>query len=289
MESIRKDIMVDLWMPGAEKRSIGNFGDMEGGPSRATHHTTSNPNNWDFGDHVGYFTGGGAGVAPHLLADPFTGEVAQFFPANSRALALRNAGDIRTNRTGEYNIQIEWVFTKGEVVGGKTYDSLAETPMKPLPQIMDWLRSLGIVDRWAGGKPVAWSRDTVSTSTWTGIGGHYGHNQVPGNDHVDPGPMPDIFRDAGGSAPKPTPVYAPHPGASFFRLGRRHPLITELGRACVRAGYKGYRQGPGPTFTLADKRAVTWFQKKQGWTGSDADGIPGPETWKRLKVARPKN
>ena len=41
-------------------------------------------------------------------------------------------------------------------------------------------------------------------------------------------------------------------------------------------------------FTLADKRAVTWFQKKQGWTGSDADGYPGPETWKRLKVASPK-
>lgn len=276
-------------MPGASKRSVGNAGSMEGGPARATWHTTSNPNNWDFSDHVGYFTGGGAGVAPHLLWDPFTGEIAQFFPADSRALALRNAGEVRTNRTGKYNIQIEVVFTKGETVAGKTYNSVAETPRKNLDKIVDWLRSLGIVDRWPGGKPVAWSRDTVTLSTWGGLGGHYGHNQVPGNDHVDPGPMPDIFRDGGSAAPKPAPVYAPFPGAGFFRLGRRSPLITELGRALVKAGYKGYKIGPGPTFTYADKKAVAWFQKKQGWSGADADGYPGPETWKRLKVAKPKS
>ena len=91
-----------------------------------------------------------------------------------------------------------------------------------------------------------------------------------------------------GHQPKPQPVYAPYPGRSFFRLGRKHPLITAMGKALVKAGYKGYKQGPGPEFTHADKRAVEWFQKKQGWTGSDADGIPGPQTWRLLKVAAPK-
>lgn len=277
--------MVDLWMPGASKRSIGNFGEMEGGPSRATWHATSNATNWDYSDHVGYFSGGGAGVAPHLLWEPFTGETAQFLPADSRALALRNAGNVRTNRTGKYNIQIEVVFTKGETVAGKKYTHFAETPCKGLDKVVAWLRSLGIADAFPGGKPTDWTRDTVSLTTWLGESGHYGHNQVPGNDHVDPGLMPDLFRDK----PRPTPVYAPYPGLAFFKLGRRHALITELGRALVKAGYKGYKQGPGPTFTLADKRAVTWFQKKQGWSGSDADGVPGPETWKRLKVAKPKN
>lgn len=281
--------MVDLWMPGADKLSIGNTGAMEGGPARATWHTTSNPNSWSYSAHVGYFSGGGRGVAPHLLWDPFSGEVTQFFPADSRALALRNAGEVRTNRTGKHNIQIEIVFTEGETVGGKVYKSVAETPCKGLDKIVDWLRSLGVADRWPGGKPSAWSRDTVTVTSWAGLGGHYGHNQVPGNDHVDPGPMPDIFRDGGSPAPKPTPVYAPFPGAGFFKLGRRHALVTELGRALVKAGYKGYKQGPGPTFTLADKRAVTWFQKKQGWSGPDADGVPGPTTWQRLKVARPKS
>ena len=87
---------------------------------------------------------------------------------------------------------------------------------------------------------------------------------------------------------KPKPVYAPYPGSSFFKIGRTSKVITELGKALVRAGYKGYKQGPGPTFTVSDKKAVAWFQKKQGWSGPDADGVPGPETWKRLKVAQPK-
>lgn len=276
--------MVDLWLPTAEKHPVGNVGAMEGGPARATHHTTSNPSDWNFKNELSYFKGSGAGVAPHILADPFTGQIAQFFPADSRSLSLENAGTVRTNRTGKYNIQIEWVFTKGEVVDGKRYDSLKDTPLKAWPAIRAWLRSLGIPDGWPGGVPTGFVRDTVSLDTWTGKGGHYGHNQVPGNDHVDPGPMPDLFA---GVPAKPAPVYAPYPGLSFFRLGRTSKVITELGKALVRAGYTGYKDGPGPVFTKADKSAVAWFQRKQGWAGSSADGIPGPETWKRLKVAKP--
>lgn len=279
--------MTDMWMPGASKRSIGNTGAMEGGPARATWHITSNPNSWSYSAHVNYFTQGGAGVAPHLLWDPFSGEVAQFFPADSRALALKNAGDVRTNRTGKYNIQIEIVFTENETVGGKKYASVKDTPCKGLDKVVAWLRSLGIADVWPGGVPTSFARDTVSIGTWTGKGGHYGHNQVPGNDHVDPGPMPNLFGVAPKPTPKPSPVYAPFPGATFFKIGRKSPVITEMGKALVRAGYKGYKVGPGPEFTAADKAAYAWWQRKLGYSGKDADGIPGPETWKRLKVAKP--
>lgn len=89
-------------------------------------------------------------------------------------------------------------------------------------------------------------------------------------------------------APKPKPVYAPYPGRQFFRLGQVHALILEMGKALVRAGYKGYQVGPSTKFERGDIKAVAWFQRKQGWTGEDADGYPGPETWKRLKVAIPK-
>lgn len=85
-------------------------------------------------------------------------------------------------------------------------------------------------------------------------------------------------------APTPSPHYAPFPGNSFFKKGKNSPVITALGKALVKAGYKGYKSGPGPTFTQSDVDAVKWFQKKQGWSGSDADGYPGLETWKRLKV-----
>lgn len=89
-------------------------------------------------------------------------------------------------------------------------------------------------------------------------------------------------------APKPKPVYAPFPGVGFFRLGKRHPLVTEMGKALIRAGYKGYKQGPGPEFTRADIKAYAWWQRKLGYSGSDADGYPGKTSWDKLKVAKPK-
>lgn len=278
--------MTDLWFPGAEHHGVGNHGAMDGGPARATHHITSNANDWTFKNELGWFSGGGADVAPHLLADPFTGQVAQFFPADSRSLSLKNAGSIRTNRTGNYNIQIEWVFTEGETVNGKVYHSLKETPLKPWPAIHAWLRSLGIVDGWPGGVPTSFSRDTVSLDTWLSKGGHYGHNQVPGNDHVDPGPMPDLFK--GATAPTPVPIYAPFPGDKYFFYGRTNKLVTEVGKALVRAGYKGYKVGPGPVFGPADRKGVKWFQTQHAELAGDADGHFGPVTWRLLKVAQPK-
>jgi len=259
---------------------------MSGGPARATHHITSNSKDWTFTNEYGWFTGGGADVAPHILADPFTGQIAQFFPADSRSLSLQNDGAVRTNRTGKYNIQIEWVFTAGETVNGKVYHTLAETPMKPLPQIMAWLRSLGIPDVWPGGEPTGFTRDTVSELIWQGKGGHYGHNQVPGNSHVDPGPMGNIF--GAKPAPVPAPHYAAFPGDKYFFYGRTSKLVTELGKALVRAGYKGYKVGPSPVFGPGDRKGIQWFQSNHKELAGDADGHLGPLTWKLLKVAPPK-
>ena len=88
------------------------------------------------------------------------------------------------------------------------------------------------------------------------------------------------------TAPKPTPVYAPFPGASFFKVGRTSPLITAMGKRLVAEGYKGYKVGPGPKWTAADKAAYAWFQRKLGYTGSAADGIPGATSWAKLKVPK---
>ncbi len=89
------------------------------------------------------------------------------------------------------------------------------------------------------------------------------------------------------AAPKPQPVYAPFPGRAFFKVGAKSPVFTAVGKALVKAGFKGYKVGPSPEWGPADERGIKWFQEKQGWTGSDADGKPGPETWRRLKVPKP--
>ena len=96
-----------------------------------------------------------------------------------------------------------------------------------------------------------------------------------------------------GQAPKtPTPAKPSgwdgksYPGRSAFRLGQRHAAVTLLGKRLVAHGFgKHYSVGPGPTFGPADKANVAAFQRAQGWSGSDADGYPGPESWKRLMAA----
>jgi len=288
MELKKENTMVDLWLPGAEKHSLGNTGVMDGGPSRVTWHNTSNSSDHMFKNELGWFTGGGADVAPHILWDPFTGQIAQFFPADSRSLSLQNAGSVRTNRTGKYNIQIEIVFTENETVNGKKYATVRDTPCKNLDKLVAWIGSLGISLVWVGGSPKGFVRETVSLDTWLHSGGQYGHNKVPGNSHVDPGPMPTLSAAKPTTPAKPSPVYAPFPGDKYFFYGRTNKLVTEVGKALVKAGYKGYKVGPGPVFGPADRKGIKWFQTQHAELKGDADGHFGPKTWAMLKVAQPK-
>ncbi|WP_052867029.1 peptidoglycan-binding protein [Streptomyces niger] len=73
------------------------------------------------------------------------------------------------------------------------------------------------------------------------------------------------------------------PGARHFRPGAAGTHVTQLGRQLVKKGYgEHYLSGPGPRWTEADRRNVEAFQRAQGWRGREADGYPGPETWRRL-------
>jgi hypothetical protein len=94
---------------------------------------------------------------------------------------------------------------------------------------------------------------------------------------------------APASAP-PTPsqpAYAPFPGADFFRTGRRSSLITAMGKRLVAEGCGRYSRGPGPNWTEADRRSYAAWQRKLGYAGSAADGIPGPTSWAKLRVPKP--
>lgn len=85
--------------------------------------------------------------------------------------------------------------------------------------------------------------------------------------------------DGGGS----TPATPPFPGVQYFGPGKSNAYITQLGTALVAKGYgRYYSVGPGPSWGSADRNATAAFQRAQGWTGSDADGIPGPDTWDLL-------
>lgn len=282
--------MVDLWMPGVARHSLGNTGAMDGGPARAVWHITSNSSDHTFTNEFGWFTGGGADVAPHLLWDPFSGDIAQMFPADSRSLSLQNAGSVRTNRTGKYCIQIETVFTEGETVNGKRYNTVADTPCKGLPDIVAWLRSLGIPDGWPGGAPTGFVRDTVPMDTWINHGGHYGHNQIPGNSHVDPGPMPNNMF---AGAPTPTPAAKPKVSLAHVVYAAKHDpaaaqghtsykaevLLVEKALAAEKLLASQYVDGSFGTLTVTAYKA---WQQRLGYSGSGADGIPGQTSLAKL-------
>ncbi|SFT03991.1 peptidoglycan-binding protein [Marininema halotolerans] len=149
------------------------------------------------------------------------------------------------------------------------------------------------------GLGVRWGK-TLVTHHW--VSQHLG-----GTDHADPdaylktfgvsiSEMVDnvekYYRQYGGETKtNPDPVGTKDfPGRGSFKIGHIDPAVTLLGQRLVAHGFgKFYKKGPGPRFTEVDRKACAAFQRSQGWTGSDADGRPGPETWKRLMADPPKS
>ncbi|WP_039936208.1 peptidoglycan-binding protein [Streptomyces himastatinicus] len=84
--------------------------------------------------------------------------------------------------------------------------------------------------------------------------------------------------------PKPPASYEPFPGADFFRSGRESKIITAMGKRLVAEGCDRYEEGPGPEWTDADKKSYAAWQRKLGYSGDDADGIPGKKSWDKLRV-----
>ncbi|WP_224274103.1 peptidoglycan-binding protein [Streptomyces sp. LS1784] len=73
------------------------------------------------------------------------------------------------------------------------------------------------------------------------------------------------------------------PGRQFFGSGQNNDYVRQLGEQLVRKGFGGsYRVGPGPQWSDADRRAVQAFQRSRPELAGDADGYPGPLTWRLL-------
>ncbi|MFF3056367.1 peptidoglycan-binding protein [Streptomyces sp. NPDC057909] len=91
---------------------------------------------------------------------------------------------------------------------------------------------------------------------------------------------------SGSTLEKDKPVYAQFPGSEFFRTGRRSALITAMGKRLVAEGCGKYTKGPGPRWTDADRRSYAAWQRKLGYRGDDANGLPGQTSWTMLRVPK---
>ncbi|MEV6210366.1 peptidoglycan-binding protein [Kitasatospora sp. NPDC051914] len=92
-----------------------------------------------------------------------------------------------------------------------------------------------------------------------------------------PLPVPPVPRLPGAPA---APAF---PGVDAFGPGKVNAAVSLLGEQLVRKGYGAYYAvGPGAEWTESDRRNVEAFQLAQGWRGTEADGYPGPHTWRLL-------
>ncbi|WAB08846.1 endolysin [Streptomyces phage Success] len=285
--------MATTWISGAERLGDGSIGgamDKPDAPARVVWHTTeSGAGDAAFKSVADYLIS--IGAEPHILYDPTTDRIGQFGPLNESARALKNDGSTRTNRVGKACIQIEVLARASKPFTGY---------WKPGPnfkKLMAAIRSYGVPDVFPMGALASEYGDADAKRTrsvWLSEGGHYGHCNIPGNDHWDPGaidkkalfaaaPKPSTGGNSGKPTPSPKPSIPAFPGRYYFRPGAKNQYVTMLGKQLVKKGYgKFYKQGPGPQWTAVDRAAVKAFQLAHKELKGDADGYPGPLTWKML-------
>jgi hypothetical protein len=281
---------MQLWMPGATKHDVGSehYGDCDQDkPPKAVPHITWDLNATEakplplvpFATLVKYFSSN-INLCPHLLWNPFDGSIAQFFPANSRSMSLVDLpGNTRTNRAGKVVVQIEALFFPFCKWNGKVYEKLVDTPCKNWDKIQEWTTSLGIPNRWPMGMPNGKSQR--NEKIWETEGGWYGHSQIPENQHTDPISWPKFKLVEGDAAPIPK-----FPGTKYFQLNAVNKYVTEVDKQLIRLKFTKHNDGngyqPGPRYTTYTRDNVKDFQKSRGWSGKDADGFVGPQTWHDL-------
>jgi hypothetical protein len=285
--------MPDLWMPGAQRLDIGDHAPTDGGPAKAIAHVT-----WDrnasaskpqalvpYENLRSYFSGGGRAVAPHVLWDPFTGRVVQFVPANSRSKSLVDvSGGTRTNRAGSVVIQVEALFFPYCHVNGVTYAQLDDTPCKGWAELHAWVKSWGVADAWPNGRPEDCTRNE---KTWETKSGWYPHKAVPENSHTDPMSWPAFPAASTPTPAKPAakPKYEPFPGAAWFVMGRRSPIVAAMHDRLVAVGCGRYQSSRNKdVIGSGDKASYEAWQRKCGFSGAAASWPPGKTTWDRLQV-----
>ncbi|MFI8080015.1 peptidoglycan-binding protein [Kitasatospora sp. NPDC086009] len=109
--------------------------------------------------------------------------------------------------------------------------------------------------------------------TWNYLVAHKGRDIPAAATRLPPPPVAP-----GGDTAVPA-----FPGGDRFAPGADNASVTRLGEQLVRRGFgRFYTEGPGPRWGEADRLAVQAFQLAQGWSGAEADGYPGPDTWHRL-------
>ncbi|WP_236256340.1 peptidoglycan-binding protein [Streptomyces hygroscopicus] len=244
---------------------------------------------------INYTDGGQAevrGVVVHIMAGTLAGTDSWF--RSSKAKASSHFG------TGKGGALYQWVDTAdrawAQAAGNTTWLSV-ENEGKGGDTLTD-----AQLDRNA--EVLAWAHKTygvplkVATSVsdrglaYHGLGGSAwgGHTSCPGPRIV--AQLPEIVRRAKKLAGDTSNTPGGSTGIARYTVtinglaygyGAQGTHVTKVGKALVAKGYgKHYAQGPGPKWTDADTQNYADYQHSLGYSGADADGVPGASSLRKL-------
>jgi hypothetical protein len=294
--------MGEIWIKEAERLGDGSIGgamDSPTSPPRVVWHTTESGHGDVAFTNVGKYLSDEQ-YEPHILYDPTTDRIGQYGPLNQSARALRNDGITRTNRTGRVCIQIE-VLAKAS--------NPFTTYWKPGPNfraLMRAIRSWGVPDVFPAGALASVYGDPKASrnrTTWATKGGHYGHSNIPGNDHWDPGNINKAALFAAApvtstpTTPKPPTKPATKPSVSLKHIlaartadrpaptgHATYPAEVKIVEAALKA--EGFLPAAyasdGSWGTKTDDAYDEFRRKVMKLSGSDATGAPGLTSLKAL-------
>lgn len=177
----------------------------------------------------------------HLVWDPLSGDIAQLLPIVRAGRALGTREHIEymqddfghplpgVNREGRLCVQIG--------VLGTPREPFTSWPMAGLGDILGWLDSWSIPQRWPAGQPASFRQtDRPRSRALWAQGGHFGASQVPDCMSVGPGCI-DIDQ------------LTPAPSMPLGRRASARPAMTRR-PAAIALGQRGPRRDLTPTPSL---------------------------------------
>ncbi|MEU9112796.1 peptidoglycan-binding protein [Streptomyces sp. NPDC048483] len=82
-----------------------------------------------------------------------------------------------------------------------------------------------------------------------------------------------------------TAKFEPFPGASFFHTGQKSPIIAAMHNRLVTEGCNRYESSrDANVWGSGDVKSYAAWQRKNHFSGSDANGVPGKSSWDMLHV-----
>ncbi|MGW0756120.1 peptidoglycan-binding protein [Streptomyces sp. NPDC002814] len=228
------------------------------------------------------------GVVVHIMAGTLAGTDSWFRNPQARASSHFGTGkagalyqwvDTSDRAWAQASGNTAWLSVENEGQGG---DTLTDAQLDRNAQVLAWAHEKYDVPLQvaAGPNGRGLGYHAMGGSAWGG------HTSCPGSRIV--AQLPEIVRRAkqlasNGTAPAEPARYQVTINGLAYGYGAKGDHVTKVGRALVAKRHGDhYKSGPGPNWTDADTLNYAEFQRSLGYSGADADGVPGETTLRKL-------